>query len=202
MPLPAFHDTAIFPTDIGYGSIGGPRFLTEITPYGSGHEQRVVRWPYPKHEWNAAYGIKSIEHFRTLMAFFLARRGRAYGFRFHDHDDHDATGQTIGTGDGTTDEFQLVKIYEEGAYELERKITRPISGSVTVYVDGLEVSSGVSVDHTTGIVTFDDPPSTGEIVTADFEFHIPMRFDIDYLPKTYASWDARVTACPLLEIRE
>jgi uncharacterized protein (TIGR02217 family) len=200
--LPEFHDGAIFPTSISYGTVSGPRFLTTIIPFGSGREQRNVRWPYPRHEWNVGYGVKSIEIMLELLSFFYARRGRAYGFRFHDHDDFAGTNQLLGTGDGSTTDFQLVKIYEEGTYELSRKITRPVLGTVTVRVDDVEVASGVTIDHTTGIVSFGDPPSSGEEIRADFEFHIPMRFNVDWLPKEYRSWDARIFTCTLIEDRE
>jgi uncharacterized protein (TIGR02217 family) len=60
----------------------------------------------------------------AVVAFFEARNGRLYGFRWKDWGDYKsclpsgaptATDRVIGTGDGTTTAFQLVKAYSSGA---------------------------------------------------------------------------------------
>ena len=50
-----------------------------------------------------------------LIAFFLARKGKAQGFRFKDRTNHKATGQFLGTGDDAQTQFRLVKHYRAGA---------------------------------------------------------------------------------------
>ncbi len=57
-----------------------------------------------------------------------------------------------------------------------RTITKPVAGTVQVYLDGVEQPSGWSVDTTTGLVTFGVPPTLGVEVTAGFEFDVPVRF--------------------------
>lgn len=196
----AFHEVQ-FPTDISYASSGGPEFSTEIIELSSGHEKRNQNWTYPRERWNVAYGIKKEELLKTFLEFFYARKGRAIGFRFKNPDDFQATGQEIGTGDGSTVDFQLVKIYDSGGHTLTRKISKPVTGTTIIYKDSVEVVSGLTIDTTTGIATFGTPPSSGEVITADFDFDIPVRFDSDYSPVSLDNYLARSTTAPLVEIR-
>jgi len=198
--MASFHEVQ-FPTDISYRSAGGPEFSTEVIELGSGFEKRNQNWTYPRERWNVAYGVKEQDDLVSLIEFFYARRGRAIGFRFKNHDDYTATTVELGTGDGVTDDFQLVKIYTSGGETFTRKITKPVSGETTIYVDSVEQSSEVSIDTTTGLVTFDSPPTSGEVITATFEFDIPVRFDTDYLPMNLESYLVRSADVPILEIR-
>jgi uncharacterized protein (TIGR02217 family) len=50
-----------------------------------------------------------------LIAFFRARRGKAYSLRFKDWTDYKANGQLLGTGDDALTQFQLVKHYRPEA---------------------------------------------------------------------------------------
>jgi uncharacterized protein (TIGR02217 family) len=149
-----------------------------------------------------ASGLKKQAQIDELIAFFRARRGKAYGFRFKDWTDHKATGQLLGTGDDANTQFQLVKHYPSGSVIELRTIAKPVAGTVKVYLDGVEQLSGWSVDTTTGIITFDTAPSAGVLVTAGFEFDVAVRFDTDRLDVT---WDldrlGSIASIPLVEVR-
>jgi uncharacterized protein (TIGR02217 family) len=54
-----------------------------------------------------------------------------------------------------------------------RVITKPVAGSVKLCRDGVEATSGWTVDTTTGVVTF-----------ADFNIDVPVRFDSDQMDVT------------------
>ena len=196
----AFHEVQ-FPTDISFGSAGGPQFNTEVIELGSAFEKRNQNWTYSRERWDVAYGIDTKTKLTALATFFYARRGKAHGFRFKNHDDYQATNQELGSGDGATTTFQLVKLYTSGGETYTRKITKPVTGTITVYLDSVEQTSTISVSTTTGIVTFDSAPSSGEIVTADFDFDIPVRFDTDHLPINFAQYEARAASVPIVEIR-
>ena len=107
--------------------------------------------------WDVASGLKKQAQIE-LIAFFRARTGKAYGFRFKDWTDHRATGQLLGTGDDALTQFQLVKHYPSGSVIEVRTITKPVAGTVQVYLDGVEQLSGWSVNTTTGLVTFGTAP--------------------------------------------
>ena len=197
-----FHEIQ-FPTDISYGSTGGPEFNTEVIILGSGYEKRNINWTYPRERWQIAYGVKTAEQLQTLRDFFYARQGRAIGFRFKNHDDYTATNQEIGQGDGSTTQFQLIKTYTSNSNTFDRKITKPVDGTVSIYIDSVLKSSPAdyTLDTTTGIVTFTSAPGSGEVITATFEFDIPVRFDTDYLPVNLQDYQLRAADVPIVEIR-
>ena len=122
--------------------------------------------------------------------------GPARGFRLRDPFDAEATDERIGTGDGRTRAFALIRRYGE----VTRRITRPVGPSVTVSVDG--ASAGFALEPG-GTVVLDAAPAEGAAVVASFGFDVPVRFAEDRLSVTAASFRAGVAASvPLIEIRE
>jgi len=183
----SFHEVQ-FPTDIAYGSSGGPSFSTDVVITHSGAEQRNSNWSQARAVYNVSHGVKTQSQLDNLIAFFRARQGRAYGFRFKDWSDYSAVGQQIGTGDDSTVAFGLVKSYTSGSQTVSRNVYKPMDNSVDIYVDSVLQESGVSVDITTGVVTFDSAPAADEVITADFEFDVPVRFDTDILSASLDSY--------------
>ena len=177
----SFHEIK-FPTDIDYGFTGGPGFLTELVTLGSGFEQREDIWSLSRARYSVAYGTKTDAELLTTKIFFMARYGRAYGFRFKDWLDYSMADELIGLGDNSETEFQIIKTYSSGAYDYIRIITKPVSGSVVVYLNDIEQVSGWSVDTTTGVITFSSPPGIDVEVSVDCDFDVPVRFDMDYFP--------------------
>jgi len=192
-----------FPTDIAYGSVGGPEYSTDVVITQGGYEQRNVNWAQARAQYNVAHGVKTQAQLDTLVAFFRARKGRADGFRFKDWTDYQVTGQTIGTGDGTTTVFQLVKSYISGSSTEVRTVTKPVAGTINMYLNGVLQSGSVyAVDTTTGNITFTTAPANGVTISADFQFDVPVRFDTDRLAATIDSYGSHSWHdIPLVEIR-
>jgi uncharacterized protein (TIGR02217 family) len=83
-----------------------------------------------------------------------------------------------------------------------RIITKPVAGSVLVFLDGVEQLAGWSVDVTTGIVTFSTAPAAGVEVAASFEFDVPARFDTDHMAVTIETFRLhRWEQIPIVELR-
>ncbi len=177
-----------FPTDISIGATGGPEFSTDVVTLQNGHEKRNANWQQARARYNIAHGIKDAGQLAELKNFFMAKNGKAMGFRYKDWTDYTVVGQAIGIGDATTTDFQLVKTYSSGSETYTRIIAKPVSGTVDIYVDAVLQSSGVSVDTTTGIISFDAAPAGSAEITADFEFDVPVRFDTDLLEATMESF--------------
>ena len=58
------------------------------------------------------------------------------------------------------------------------------------------------VDLATGVISFAEAPDAGEIITAGFEFDVPVRFDTEMIQTSVASFQAgEVPAVPVVEIR-
>ena len=189
----AFHEVR-FPDNISRGARGGPERRTQIVELASGDEERNASWTNSRRRYDVAYGIRRADDLAAVVAFFEARNGRLHGFRFKDWGDHKSclpsgtpsqSDQGIGTGDGTTTGFQLVKRYASGAQSWTRIIAKPVSGSVRIALGVVEQMSGWSVDTATGLVTFNSPPGSGVAVTAGFAFDVPVRFDSDALDVTH-----------------
>ncbi len=212
--MTAFHEI-LFPLDIALKSAGGLQRRTEVVMLGSGAEERNARWAHSRRRYDAGYGVKTYDALAQVVAFFEERRGRLYGFRWRDRLDYSsaapqvavsATDQVLGTGDGTTATFQLVKTYGALYSPYQRPIAKPVPGSVRVAVAETEVTEGIdyAVDSVTGVVTFDAghiPPS-GAAVTAGFLFDVPVRFDTDYLEVDLSAFAAgAIPKIPLVEIR-
>ncbi len=200
--MSGFHDVR-FPPEIAYGASGGPEYQTAVVTTFAGFERRNVDWSRARGRWNVGTGIRKRDHVAEVIAFFRARFGRAYGFRFKDWSDFDAAEpQRIGTGDGATTAFQLVKHYGPEPHRVARRITRPVEGTVVVFADGVE-SGGWSVDHATGLVTLDSAPAEGAEVTAVFEFDVPVRFDTDTMDLSIETFEmGQWSRIPLVELRE
>jgi uncharacterized protein (TIGR02217 family) len=192
-----------FPTDIAYGSAGGPEYSTDVVITQSGYEQRNANWSQARARYNVAHGVKTQAQLDTLIAFFRARKGRADGFRFKDWTDYQVGGQLIGTGNGVTMAFSLVKSYSSGSSSEVRAISKPVAGSQNIYLGGvLQSGSAYSLNTTTGLVTFVTAPLLGAVISADFEFDVPVRFDTDRLSATLDSYGSRSWQdIPLVEIR-
>jgi len=195
-------DEVQFPTDISYGSVGGPEFLTDIIVTSGGYEKRNIKWANPRCYYEVSHGVKSQQQLTDLINFFVARKGKANGFRFKDWLDYSGAAENIGTGDGSTLIFQLLKNYQSGNQQYVRTINKPVETSEKIYLDGVLQSSGYTIDYTTGIVTFAVAPASAIIITADFEFDVPVRFDTD---KFSASMDDYASNSwvniPLIEVR-
>jgi uncharacterized protein (TIGR02217 family) len=185
-----FHDVR-FPTDISFGSSGGPVFSTTIVSSFTGYEQRNINWMDARCRYNVAYGVRKAQQLEALLTFFRARRGRGYAFRYQDWQDYQscsvtatpaATDQVLGTGNGTQKVFTLQKTYTSGTYSYARPITKPVAGSVLVAVAGVALpASGYSVNALTGEISLTTAPANGASVTAGFRFDVPARFDMDAL---------------------
>ena len=206
----AFHEVR-FPDDISRGARGGPERRTRIVELASGDEERNSPWADSRRRYDAAYGIRRADDLAAVVAFFEARHGRLYGFRWRDWSDYksclpsaspSATDQIIGEGDGSTTQFQLVKVYASGAQSYSRRIVKPVAGTVLVALDGIAQGSGWSVDPSTGVVSFAAAPGNSVIVTAGFEFDVPVRFDTDRLDVTLdIERMGSIASIPLVEIR-
>lgn len=192
-----------FPCDISYGATGGPIYSTDVVTLFSGHEQRNSNWKNARGRYNIASGVKAEKQWHELIAFFRARKGRAIGFHFKDWSDYSATNQQIGIGDGVTTEFQLVKFYTSGSTAVVREIKKPVAGTVKIHRNtNLRGNIDYSVGYTTGIVSFAEAPETGVIITADFEFDVPVRFDTDELQISLDSFNSGSwNSISLIEIR-
>jgi uncharacterized protein (TIGR02217 family) len=207
-----FHEVR-FPTSLSFGSVGGPERRTDVVQLANGFEERNTPWAHSRRRYDAGLGMRSLDDVEELIAFFEARQGQLYAFRWKDwtdfksctvHADITFTDQTIAIGDGQTTVFSLMKTYQSGLQSYARPIKKPVLGTVKMGLAGAQVQEAVdySIDLTTGEVTFASPPDDGIPITAGFEFDVPVRFDTDRLQISVESFKAgAVPNVPIVEVR-
>ncbi|BBC71593.1 conserved hypothetical protein [Altererythrobacter sp. B11] len=207
--MQAFDDVP-YPLALGRETGVSPEFSTTIAVTASGHERRNSLWADARLRFDVGPGIRSEEELAVLIAFFRARRGAARGFRLSDPFDFSSNGmigastmldQRIGTGDGLTASFRLVKLYGEGEEAQQRIITRPRPGTIRIAVGGQPALAWTL--HDGGWITFSAAPPAGAAITAGFLFDVPVRFEEDRLDITAAAFAAgEAPSVPLIELRE
>ncbi|MDU9003888.1 DUF2460 domain-containing protein [Sedimentitalea todarodis] len=207
-----FHEVR-FPASLSFGSVGGPERRTDVVTLANGFEERNTPWAHSRRRYDAGLGMRSLDDVETLIAFFEARHGQMYGFRWKDWSDFKSgrasvetkfDDQVIATADGGQTAFQLIKTYRSGEFSYARPISKPVAGSVRIGIEQDEMRESVDyqVDMTTGLVQFDKPPVKSMRVTAGFEFDVPVRFDTDRIQTSVASFQAGdVPNVPVVEVR-
>ncbi|KPB02280.1 DUF2460 domain-containing protein [Ahrensia marina] len=201
--MTGFHDVN-FPARLKFNVSGGPEMRVDVTRLSSGHERRNKRWSAPLRRYLISVGQRPLDEIQVLTAFFEARSGPLYGFRFRDPFEHStaalnqnvsANDVEIGIGDGVATEMNL--ILGNG-----RQVTHPIEDSLRVAVDGVEIFTGFSFDQSSKKLVFDQAPASEEAISAGFQFDVPVRFENEQLVATRTVNNAgEVSDITLLELR-
>jgi len=207
-----FHDVR-FPSNLSFGSVGGPERRTDIVTLANGFEERNTPWAHGRRRYDAGISLRSLDDVSGMIAFFEARQGQLFGFRWKDWGDYksclpskeiEPDDQIIGQGDGQNKVFNLRKLYRSGGQDYYRPIAKPVEGTVRISVEDVEIylSDGFLLDADTGRIEFDDPPYDGAVISAGFEFDVPVRFDTDRIQTSVASFRAGdVPNVPVVEVR-
>jgi len=204
-----FLESPRFPGTMAQHALRHLSFLTEVVGLASGSEQRNALWSQPLRRYEVGANFQTQAELNQLLAFFQLARGRFLPFRFRDSLDFNsnslghgvtATDQMAGWGDGLQRAFQLIKTTRLGEIEQIRVIQKPVPGTVIVAVDGA-LEKQVTVECSTGVITFAEPPPLGAAITAGFEFDVPCRFDSDQLSVSLQPPDLGSFTLLLTEVR-
>lgn len=185
-----------FPTNISFNAVGGPGFQTDIVMTNGGAESRNQVWQYELNEYEVSHAARLPVDYKALQAFFRVAAGMANTFRYKDWTDYQATtveGKFVAIA-GSSTTWQMVKRYTSGAYTLDRKITKPVSGLAT--------ASAGSIDFATGIVTNGSMPAYW---SGDFDNHCRFGTDkmrAETIDKSGGSLVIGWSSIPVLEVRE
>jgi|SRR5579863_2780507 len=183
-----------FPRAIGFTSVGGSAWTTNVNQGFSGYEQRNRNWAQSRAMFQLHLQGKTESDFQLVYNFYLNVGGRADAWRLLWPLDYQAAAQFIATADGTVNPvYQLQKTYVTANRTYTRKIVKPIMdtvqdytgaflpNTVVIYDNGTPktLGSDYTVDATTGLVQMLYTVTSGHTITADFQFHFPVRFDVD-----------------------
>lgn len=185
--------------DVANGFAGGPTWYTQTVELKSGVVRRTAIRSRPRYRFSAPYQNISPTKAALVIAAFNACQGSARGFRFKDWNDYTATAEALGNTPGAnTTPVQLIKSYTFGAETVTRKINKPVSGSVTVYSNG--VSKAGTLDATTGLFTPTTAWTAGEALTWTGQFDVPVRFSSDDLILSFNTLNALSSDIELEEV--
>jgi uncharacterized protein (TIGR02217 family) len=154
----------------------------------SGKEMRYAKWTWPIHHWaldfnylyddpDNLYALNTDTDLRTIEGLYNQMQG-SFGAFFLDDPDDDATqNEFLGTGDGSTTQFQLVRT-RGGFSEPMQSPASLAGGPLPVAYDNGTPQPGFTVGST-GILTFSSAPAAGHRITADFQYYFLARFEED-----------------------
>lgn len=164
-----------------------PSFSTRVVSHVSGREVRLPLMSYPLYEFEAVYnGLSSsataafanlgTSSLQSLMGFFLQLLGQAGVFLYTDPDDNTVLGQTIGVGDGTTQQFVISRTL--GGFSEPVSYVTALNA---VYLNGTAQPANDWLFTAPNMLAFASPPGAGAAITADFTFAFQCRFFADQL---------------------
>lgn len=183
----------------GLPCLGAPRFKTTIQVDAGGGERSNQEWEHPLHRFVLPEAVaRDWEVVQQLKKHWLITRGPHKHFPWRDPLDFAScdlvrpnqvptvamSDQLVGTADGFTDRFQLLKTYSIGGETYDRVIHLPVVDSVLVALDGLLVDEAeYTVTRPGGEIVFNAPPTpevgNPGIITAGFLFDVEVRFEND-----------------------
>ena len=187
----------VFPSDLPgltWSILRAPKFATRKQVSTSGRVLAVADYPYPIWTWTLTYdflrdgnttafgGAPGIgtghSELRELMGFYVRQQGAFNVFLYDDPNDDSVTNQGIGSGDGNTTTYQLVRTLSAPSYGglFTEPITQPDYNSVSIHVNG--VFSPFTVGSY-GTLILPSAPPPGALVTATFKYYWPVRFTED-----------------------
>ena len=161
-----------------------PQFATRVAAHVSGREARVPLQQYPLYEFEAVYsGLSSsaavaaaqaglgASSLQSLMGFFLQMQGQFATFLYSDPDDNTVAAGAIGTGDGTTASWLMMRTLGGFAEPVGW-----VTNIAAVYFNGAAQPSSSYELIAPDTLAFLGAPSSGVVITADFTFAYQCRF--------------------------
>lgn len=195
--MSSFHDV-LLPDSLAYGVKFGPAYKTTVVTTESGAEQRIGHWARARRQGTITFDPNPTQA-AALLAFFLARHGRLFGFRFSDVNDRTATAEVLVNTGGTS--LSLQKTYTSGGISVVRAITKPSrTWPFLLYKNGALMTTGYTLDVTTGVVTLGQE-APGAAFSWSGQFDTPIRFDTDIMDTTRETMTSLTwTGIPIIEL--
>jgi uncharacterized protein (TIGR02217 family) len=178
------------PIDVRIGMSYADDYTVLITQTAGGAEYRKLVQPFPVRSFHVNFTTDQADLWARVIALYHRAYGKFAGFRVKCLDDfstHNLTGTPTPTdvalANTASGIYQLRTVYGTNGTALAgvgypvRNIYKPVAGTVVAAKNGVTISSGLTVDATTGLMTLSPAPLIGDNITAGFLFDIPCRFN-------------------------
>jgi uncharacterized protein (TIGR02217 family) len=191
-------------------------WATDLVDYDTGKEQRNQIWERPKRHWVLPYNALITTYRNKLIELCSRAKGMYDIFLFEDPYDYEcALTECVITAVGGETSTQLIKTYyydETEKWDENKTRIQPSNiFAPIVKIDNVVKTEGThfTLDDNTGIIdwTGGSAPNgvlvTDEVVTANYRFYCPVRFDRDtYEESTIASGTWNMGDIPIVEVIE
>lgn len=194
----AFFDEYRINDKISRGSRGGPVWSTAKVLTASGRRRVNRNWSSPLWRFDVSYGIRTQEDFEEVRNLFMVVYGAYDGFRYKDWHDYEADedNSAVALVSGST--YQLYRRYSAGSRSFDRKITKPVEGTVTILdAGGSPLVSTINYEDGTFTCTGTPDAWAGE-------FDVPVAFMDDALDNVEldGNRDAFLAGLPSIKLEE
>ena len=203
MPITVLNDV-IVPNSIISAGVSGKQMRRNTRAMAANGQMQInVGWSKTLRQFQLGIVPMRVDQWQALEGLFEVTDAGAYGMLLLDPKD-----SACAAADGKVTlvgaVFYLYKRYTSAGSTRyrDRKITRPQS-AIVVYRNAVAMSSGYTVDYTTGIVTITTPNT--DVFTWSGNFYVPVHFASDQI-----DWDlvisgqasARFLAGPSVTLNE
>jgi uncharacterized protein (TIGR02217 family) len=169
MSYPVF----VSPPTMAWNSTKTQKWNTKIQKSASKRRKTLSRQSYPEYELDCTYTCLDTAEVDYVAGFFAKMHGQAGTFLWKDDQDYKCDKTWIGTGDGSTTGFQIVRSLEGQFFE---PVLNIVPGTLKVFVDNVQVSEILGDD---GWDVLAAAPAAGSIITASFEYYWRVAFAKD-----------------------
>ena len=180
-----------------------PTWSTTVKTAVSLREYRAANASFPVYHYKLAYSLlrqkAAFAELATLAGFYNKHQGAFDSFLFNDPDDNAASNQVIGVGDGVATNFQMVRTFGgfvEPVFDL-------ISGTFSIYLNGVLQTSGVGISST-GLVVFSTAPGAGVVVSWYGLFYRRCRFltdSVEFNKFMAGMWEVQAGGLELISVK-
>ncbi|MFA5170428.1 MAG: DUF2460 domain-containing protein [Sulfuriferula sp.] len=157
------------PTGVRMGASYADEYKVEITTTANGNENRKLIHPFPARTFVVQFTETSADMYSLILALYNRAYGMYAGFRVQAKDDW-STNVINGVQGSPTAQDQPLALVSAGVYQLQkfygtgspsisigypvRTLFKPVAGTTRIAIGTLELTSGWTVDTTTGKVAF------------------------------------------------
>lgn len=157
---------------VKWGSKKKPVWDTVVKKSGSGKRRTMTNQSYPLWEIEVDLVGLDEDQRKEITAFLYSVKGRLEPFLWWDYEDHQEIKVSLGIGQGSVTDWQLVRRYKTVYTE---PVTDLVANTLTVYINDVKVTNYSLLSN--GIIRFTTPP-TGDI-TASFQYYWRVALDDD-----------------------
>jgi len=163
-----------------------PIFNTGVQPAVSGKESRIAYQQYPRFYFDLQYELLRDyvvpSDLKALIGLFIDMQGRYDTFLYTDPTFNAVTTFQFGTGDGVTQNFQLIANYQNSGGPGGPELIQNLNGAPSIFKAAvLQTLTTHYTISATGMVSFVTAPAAAAALTWTGSFYYRCRFDADEL---------------------